>query len=110
VVPVQPQVYDTYRPDQFYHLPGQFDVNYIQPIPASPPPVIKAGVTIKPDGRKPFYIHVNPVYPTSDKFDALVPYPQINSISSSPSLSPIPTSTASRLSHYLSFVDCARDK
>lgn len=76
----------------YYQLPGQFDLQYVQPVPPYSYPVNKT-FGVKPPGqsKKPFYIHVNPVYPTSEKFDILAPYPQVKV----PPVSPFPTSTFS---------------
>lgn len=75
----------------YFNLPGQFEVNYPQPLPPVSYPSIN--ITAKTDAtqRKPFYIYVNPVYPTNEKFNNLSPYPNIKTYSPSSST---PSTTA----------------
>lgn len=68
-------------------------MQYNQPIPPTPYSFANTGnvfqTTISNETRRPFYINVNPVYPTSEKFNNLAPYPNVEvTIVSSPPPSP----------------------
>lgn len=86
-----------YQPGGYYQLPGQFDLQYVQPVPSYSYPVLNKTVSLRPQPgtKKPFYIHVNPVYPTSEKFNILSPYPQFKPASPFPSSTAFPAETTS---------------
>ncbi len=87
-MPPQP---DEFYQGKFYHLPPQFDIHYIQPVPAIYPQNATAGPKLA-EPKKPFYINVNPVYPTSEKFNNLAPYPQV-SVTTTTTTTPTPETT-----------------